>query len=204
MSPNLYGQNGFISANHSYDIVGNEFTLFSETSFSIGYANTCPSLDTIAVSTINSIISIDLFFDLRGAWPQSGCTTLDTSSLIIDTNFNVIIINLNTIEYGNSINDSIINNVQTDTLVEKPLGLSEKQLDKIFIIFPNPAKDVLQIEVSEEVQFESIKLFGISGKTIKTLNASERNMDITGLSSGTYFLKLLTQEGILTKKVIIE
>jgi hypothetical protein len=204
ITTNSYGQNGFLSANHSYQIDGNEFTLFSETSFSFGYASTCPRLDTFIVSTDNNIISIDLFFDLRGAWPQAGCTSYDTSSFLINTNYNAILANINTIEYGASINDSVINKVQADTLVQNPLSLVETFLKYNIKIFPNPAKDIVQIEVSKEIQFESIELFDISGKKLKTFNASCRNLNISGLSSGVYFLSISTTKGGFVQKVVIE
>jgi hypothetical protein len=84
------------------------------------------------------------------------------------------------------------------------LDISEKEISKIIKIFPNPVTNIVQIEVSEEVQLDGIELFDMSGKKVKTYNSFDRNLNISGLSSGTYFLKLLTQEGILTKKVIIE
>ncbi len=189
IATNLYGQNGFLSANHSYQMKGIEFTLFSETSFSIGYASTCPSLDTVTVSKINSIIVIDLFFDLRGAWPQAGCTTYDTSSVKIDTNFNSIIVNIKTIEYGDSINDSVIYNVQTDTLVEKPLSLFEKHLENNIIIYPNPTISQLNISNPAGIDIVRIKVYDFTGRVVMDKEFSEQ-ISTADLISGSYILEL--------------
>lgn len=204
MSTNSYGQNGFLSANHSYQIDGNELRLYLQANFSIGYGNICPGLDTFIVSTINNTISIDLYYDLRGAWPQAGCTSYDTSIVFIDTNFNAILVNTNTIEYRNSINDSVLNNVQTDTLVQSSLNTVEPFLEYKMKIFPNPSNNYLQIDVSNGVKIESIVLFNMEGKQVKAFNKDNKLLDISNLESGTYFLKLSTEEGELTKKVMIE
>jgi len=71
-------------------------------------------------------------------------------------------------------------------------------------IYPKPTKDVLQIEVSDNTEIESIELFDLGGKKVKTFNNSDRNLNISDLSSGTYFLRISTTKGGLAEKVIIE
>ncbi|MBI9068387.1 MAG: T9SS type A sorting domain-containing protein [Salinivirgaceae bacterium] len=198
------GQNGFLSSNHSYEIDSNNFKLFSETYFSIGYGSTCPRLDTFIVSTSNRIISINLFYDLRGNWPQAGCCSYDTTIAFIDTYFSLILVNTNTITYGSSINDSIINIVQTDTLVENPLGNIESSLNNAIKIFPNPTNTVLNIEFLNYTIIEKIELFDVIGKKAKTFNKSDKELDVSEFVPCIYYLKILTKDGEITKKVLIE
>ncbi len=84
------------------------------------------------------------------------------------------------------------------------VGINEIELKKKINIFPNPAKDVLQIEVSDDTEIEGIELFDIEGKRVKIFNKIDTSLNISALSSGTYFLKFSTGEGGLIKKVVIE
>ncbi len=84
------------------------------------------------------------------------------------------------------------------------VGINESDLKKKINIFPNPTKDVLQIEVSDDTEIEGIELFDIEGKRVKIFNKIDTSLNISALSSGTYFLKFSTGEGVLIKKVVIE
>ncbi len=84
------------------------------------------------------------------------------------------------------------------------VGINETELKKKINIFPNPTKDVLQIEVSDDTEIEGIELFDIEGKRVKIFNKIDTSLNISALSSGTYFLKFSTGEGVLIKKVVIE
>ena len=77
------------------------------------------------------------------------------------------------------------------------------QLEKIKI-FPCPIKNVLQVEVLNEVQIEKIELLDISSKQVKTFNNTDRHLNISGLSSEIYLLRISTNEDVVTKKVVIE
>ena len=70
-------------------------------------------------------------------------------------------------------------------------------------IYPNPTMEMLRIELSPGVQLEQIELFDSSGKKLKTFNKNERTLDISGLNSGNYLLKLRNKEGLFTEKVLI-
>lgn len=71
-------------------------------------------------------------------------------------------------------------------------------------VFPNPAKDVFTIH-SPNSLLEKCKLFTISGQMIKAfdLDGFQKNIDISAIESGTYFLEILTEKNRLIKKVIV-
>ncbi len=71
-------------------------------------------------------------------------------------------------------------------------------------IYPNPANHILQIKTLEIVQFKNIALFDQTGRLVKNFNNNDLTLNIEGISSGIYFLKLRMEKGILTEKVIIE
>jgi hypothetical protein len=69
-------------------------------------------------------------------------------------------------------------------------------------IYPNPTTGELRIE-SESLRIESIIIYNISGKILKTENwKTENTIDISHLPSGIYFVKISTEVGEVTKKVM--
>ncbi len=69
------------------------------------------------------------------------------------------------------------------------------------IVYPNPAKDKIQIISNSEII--NIELSDISGKVLTQKN-NVKVVNIGHLTPGIYFLKITTKNGILTKKVIKE
>jgi len=68
-------------------------------------------------------------------------------------------------------------------------------------IFPNPATDKLTINVSTKSDIEIINLRGQVVKSMKIIDNTE-SIDISNLSKGIYFVKILTDKEIMTKKFI--
>lgn len=69
-----------------------------------------------------------------------------------------------------------------------------------FSIYPNPAHSI--INVSTEIIIKNIQLYSLEGKLIKETNF--KNIDVSSLTSGIYYIKVIFEKGSLTKKVIIE
>ena len=67
-------------------------------------------------------------------------------------------------------------------------------------IFPNPTNGIINIEIQEQI--EKITVFDILGKVIlETINTE---INLTEQKTGTYFLKIETENGILTEKIVVE
>lgn len=72
-------------------------------------------------------------------------------------------------------------------------------------IFPNPATDVLQIKTNQQMQ--SVKVFSMLGQLLIATNhltATESNLDISNLQTGTYVLKISTIKGEMVEKLVVE
>ncbi len=81
--------------------------------------------------------------------------------------------------------------------VEEPIEIN-------FIIYPNPAKDI--IVVSSDYQLNTITIYNMLGKRIleQLPNDNEVTIDISSLSNGIYLVNLKTETGnSISKKVII-
>jgi Leucine-rich repeat (LRR) protein len=72
-------------------------------------------------------------------------------------------------------------------------------------IYPNPVKDELRIE-SGDLKIASVEIVDLAGKKIFTFNSqlSTHSINVSALPQGIYFVKLETDKGIVTKKIIKE
>ena len=85
-------------------------------------------------------------------------------------------------------------------VIRATVGIAESTATQINI-YPNPTTWELKIE-SGELKVEKVEILDITGKTV--LTSRETTINISQLSTGTYFMKLKTDKGELTKKVIKE
>ncbi len=89
--------------------------------------------------------------------------------------------------------------------ITSTLSVDEVDIKNKIRIFPNPTSNFVNIE-SEQIVIESIQLFDIEGRYIKTnLKMLNKNiLDLSNLSKGIYILKVKTMEGIKNIKIIKE
>jgi len=74
-----------------------------------------------------------------------------------------------------------------------------------FNLFPNPAESVVNITNADNLYVESVTIYDISGKAIKSqvfANESNIQLNVENLASGAYMLHLQTNEGTAVKKLI--
>lgn len=71
-------------------------------------------------------------------------------------------------------------------------------------IFPNPTSDVINIQSNSKVGL--IEVFDAQGRKLENiiLNDFEIKFDFSNYQKGTYFIKFITDLGIVTKKIIKE
>lgn len=83
-------------------------------------------------------------------------------------------------------------------------SINEVNPDIYIQLFPNPAKNILYLNYSSEMQIQNIQMIDIVGKTIKTFGNPVSSIDVSNLPAGYYFLKIETNPGVTVKKVVIE
>ena len=111
---------------------------------------------------------------------------------------------LNPCIFVTSPNNDIDINLENDSRCAslEILSSSDIELNKRVRVFPNPAQN--QIGIDTDLKLNSYKLFNAFGKLLD--QGSLRNLriiDTNLLPSGFYFLKLETDNGELTKKIVI-
>ncbi|RLC25876.1 MAG: hypothetical protein DRH21_03370, partial [Deltaproteobacteria bacterium] len=74
------------------------------------------------------------------------------------------------------------------------------------LLFPNPVKDKLYIQLQPQYKINQIELLNNLGLTIfnNKVNSNSYQLDVSHLSPGIYFLKLETEQGFVLQKVLIQ
>jgi Leucine-rich repeat (LRR) protein len=82
----------------------------------------------------------------------------------------------------------------------KTLSVENGVLDTQITIYPNPVGGFLRLDISTNIQLQKIKVYSIAGKLIK--ETTESTIDFSNVSKGVYLLKVITDKGIVTKKIM--
>lgn len=94
---------------------------------------------------------------------------------------------------------TVVNTLCSTNGIEK-LGMQKAEVR----MWPNPANGVLTIELKDE-EIKDIRLTDVLGKEVfvaRNKSQEPRQIDISGLSEGVYFIEITTGEGRLTQKII--
>ena len=171
----------------------NEITL-SQLSISAGTLNPAfnPAVYNYTVHVDNSVSSIDIT-----AMPANPEATIsgDTGTLLLNVGANPFTITVTEEEKP-------AQNYTITVYRAGKTGISETEAGKINI-YPNPVKDELTIE-NGELTIKKITIADLSGKSIQQINGSQKQINVSVLAKGIYFVKIETDKGVVTRKLIKE
>ena len=85
----------------------------------------------------------------------------------------------------------------TERFNELNTSAIDESIDLKLTLFPNPSKGFIQISSESEIKY--IKLYSTDGSYIKTIYSPIVNIN----TSGIYFLKVVTKQGSVIRKVVI-
>jgi hypothetical protein len=82
------------------------------------------------------------------------------------------------------------------------VGIDDHTLDNSVTVFPNPTTGGIQLHCSDNVQ--NIEVYDAFGKLLDKVdvNANSSELDLSGLATGTYFLRVTTEKGVVTKRIV--
>ena len=132
-------------------------------------------------------------------------TTLTQTNMVGRRHHNSEILNNNLyITGGNT--DSFIGSVLSSTQSVDLASLSSNEFvsNSEFRAYPNPIKNILNL--SFETTITSASIYNLLGQEVisKAINATEGTIDVSNLTSGTYFVKVFANTFVKTLKVIKE
>lgn len=94
-----------------------------------------------------------------------------------------------------------VNETFTTNLIAIPVMLGSPTFKKNTVtLWPNPVKDVLTLDVGNDISLKSIAIFDTNGRMIA--NTFLNTVDISDVSSGIYFAQIETDSGTIVKKII--
>jgi hypothetical protein len=89
-----------------------------------------------------------------------------------------------------------------------PVSVKENNFDKDVIIYPNPGKDVVSVELNPKYKGNiKVQLFDLQGRKVidknYTANKQVLKLDVSELYNGLYFYNIKTSSENITGKIII-
>ncbi|WP_309642526.1 T9SS type A sorting domain-containing protein [Flavobacterium sp.] len=101
-------------------------------------------------------------------------------------------------------NAPIITNTYTTTIAT--LATQDFDFGTYFSVYPNPAKNVLNIDAKTTISMKSINIFNMLGQMIMAVPNAENvsSIDVSDLKTGTYFIKINSDKGTANTKFIKE
>jgi uncharacterized repeat protein (TIGR01451 family) len=100
-------------------------------------------------------------------------------------------------------NPAIITNT-FDTEFVQSLGLEDYDFANLFVLSPVPVKNVLNITIKQSVTINSISIYNTLGQLVELVSNPAETIDVSRLTSGTYFIKILSDRGTASSKFVKE
>jgi hypothetical protein len=98
------------------------------------------------------------------------------------------------------------NNTILISLVDDEGNLIAREVegDLYIALFPNPAEQFINIR--SDMLIVEVLMLDIQGNVVKSeiINATETELNLGGLTAGTYILRLNTESGIVNKQIVLE
>ena len=82
------------------------------------------------------------------------------------------------------------------------IGVDEEYAMKVNL-YPNPVKDVLHLQCEDIRQYDIFSLDGKLVKSVQTID-NEAIIDLEDLNSGVYLIRITSDKGVLTRRVVKE
>ncbi|MDR0205726.1 MAG: T9SS type A sorting domain-containing protein [Bacteroidales bacterium] len=102
--------------------------------------------------------------------------------------------------YGETLVDIYCHDITRKGVVTN--AIEEKRAEKEnIVIYPNPTTGQLRI-TNYELRIENVEVFDVCGKKQKIESREQNEIDITNLQAGIYFIKIKTEKGTISKKII--
>ena len=96
--------------------------------------------------------------------------------------------------------------ITTNTYTTTVAALSTQDYDfgNYFTLYPNPAKNVLNIQAKQGLAINSIEIYNQLGQIVMAVTNAVNTVDVANLASGTYFVKINTEKGSANAKFVKE
>ena len=99
-------------------------------------------------------------------------------------------------------NFPITTNMYTTTITA--LGTQDFEFGSVFSLSPVPAKNVLIITTKQNEVMSSVNIYNMLGQLVQVSTNPNENIDVSGLKTGSYFIKIISDKGMASSKFVKE
>lgn len=99
-------------------------------------------------------------------------------------------------------NFPIITNTATSTF--QSLANNTFNFENYISLSPNPAKDILNLNVQDFENIQSISIYNMLGQLVQIITSPSNSINVSDLKTGNYIIKLHTEKGEIKNKFIKE
>ncbi|MBL7895034.1 MAG: T9SS type A sorting domain-containing protein [Bacteroidia bacterium] len=186
---------------------GTLVSAFGGGTFSGNLVGTAPGSGTLLLPgrTYNNVLQVITYMNLTA--------TIATSLIPITATLNVTnyqyydasqkfpLLNVNITRINSLAGNQVTTTVDVNNNIYA--GINEYNLDNSLVIYPNPASNNINIQLSNS-KSAKVEIINQFGQVVKTVNieSNNDNINISELSSGVYFVKTLSENKTSVKKLI--
>lgn len=89
-------------------------------------------------------------------------------------------------------------------IVEGNVSLSEAELNSLSYVYPNPAKN--EVMLASSFSIERVEIVNMLGQVVYSsdVNANSIKVNTSDFATGNYVVKMFTENGMATKKLVVE
>ena len=80
------------------------------------------------------------------------------------------------------------------------LGLSQNLETPKLTLYPNPVSNSLYLTSNQKI--ENVLIYNLTGALVKSISNNPESIDVSNLNSGSYLVKVTTNQGSFTQKII--
>jgi uncharacterized repeat protein (TIGR03803 family) len=162
-------------------------------------------LTSLDVSTLTSLVNLDVSYNnLTDLNIKNGnnlnlvnLNALSNSLTCIETDSNVI----GFIPLGWQVDNSASFSANCTAAT---LSVESNLLNNQISIYPNPVQGLIYIDKNLDVKINKLSIYNIVGGLVKQFKPSQTELQINELPTGVYLLKIETNQGNISKKIIKE
>lgn len=93
-------------------------------------------------------------------------------------------------------------NISYEGNCSPPTSINLIEPAKVIEVYPNPVVDLLNFKNVSEIEFEKVEIYDALGRKVYN-DRYQNKVNINGLTSGLYYIKLITNEGQFIIKPVI-
>ena len=91
----------------------------------------------------------------------------------------------------------------TVSFTTETVGIDDYTLDNSVVVYPNPTRGTVQVENTQS-DIQQVMMYDAYGKMLSTVevSGSSATIDLSGYADGLYFMRVTTDKGVVTKRVV--